>query len=256
MKAGGEDQSTPMFVPCGECLLRQKPLFRPFAAAELEAVGAMKRDHVAVAPRTDIIREDEVGGPVYTLFEGWAIRYHRLPGGGRQILDILLPGDTIGLASAVLGTIKHSVQAITASTLCVLDGGALADLFRHHPGLALNILQTRVEEEQRQDVRLSLLGRSRAEQRIGYLMLETFDRLRQRGMVDGGSTCPFPLQRRDLADAAGLSRVHVARTLDTLRGRRLAEIQNGVLVMFDRVSLASLVGYVPLRVAAGRRAIL
>ncbi len=245
-----------MFVPCGQCPLRQKPLFRPFAAAELDAVTAMKQDHVAVAPRTDIIHEDEVGGPVYTLFEGWAIRYHRLPGGARQILDILLPGDMIGLASAVLGTVKHSVQAITAATLCVLESKALPELFRCHPGLALNILQTRVEEEQRQDVRLSLLGRSRAEQRIGYLMLETFDRLRQRGMVDGGSTCPFPLLRRDLADAAGLSRVHVSRTLDTLRERRLADIQKGVLVMFDRASLASLVGYAPVRAAVGRRAIL
>jgi len=61
------------------------------------------------------------------------------------------------------------------------------------------------------DIRLSLFGRSSAEQRIAYLMLETFDRLRQRAMVNAGSTCPFPLQRRDLADAAGLSRVDVAR---------------------------------------------
>jgi CRP-like cAMP-binding protein len=216
----------------------------------------MKTDHVVVAPRADIIREDEVGGPVYTLFEGWAMRYHRLPRGGRQILDLVLPGDMIGLASAVLGTVRHSVQAITPVSLCVLESRRISELFGSCPGLALNILQTRVEEEQRGDVRLSLLGRSTAEQRIGYLMLETFDRLRQRGMVNGGSTCPFPLQRRDLADAAGLSRVHVARTLESLRERRLVEIQDGVLVLFNREKLADLAGYVPIRVAIGRRAIL
>ncbi len=116
-------------------------------------------------------------------------------------------------------------------------------------------MQTRVEEEQRADVRLSLLGRSNAEQRIGYLMLETFDRLRQRGMVNGGSTCPFPLQRRDIADAAGISRVHVARTLDRLREQKLATIQDGVLVLLDRARLIDLAGYVPLRAAVGRRAI-
>ena len=106
------------------------------------------------------------------------------------------------------------------------------------------------------DIRLSLLGRSNAEQRIAYLMLETFDRLRQRGIGHGGSTCPFPLQRRDLADAAGLSRVHVARTLDRLRERRLAEIQDGTLILFDRSKLAELAGYVPIGAARGRRAIL
>ena len=189
-----------MFVPCEQCPLRRSPLFRPFSANELGFVGQMKTDHIVVSPRTDIIQEDEVGGPVYTLFEGWAIRYLRLPNGARQILDIVLPGDTVGLASAVLGRVKHSVQAITTTTLCVLQGRAFSELFSGHPGMALNLLQTRVEEEQRMDVRLSLLGRRTAEQRIGYLMLETFDRLRQRGMLHGASTCPFPLQRRDLAD--------------------------------------------------------
>lgn len=245
-----------MFVPCERCPLRRKPLFRPFGESELAFMIEMKTDHIVVAPRSDIIQEDEVGGPVYTLFEGWAIRYHRLPRGTRQILDIVLPGDTIGLSSALLGTIKHSVQAVTPATLCVLSGRQVQELFEHHPALALNILATRVEEEQRGDVRVSLLGRSNAEQRIGYLMLETFDRLRQRGMVNGGSTCPFPLQRRDIADAVGLSRVHVARTLERLREARLAEIQHGVLVLFDRARLAELTDYIPPRVALGRRVLL
>jgi CRP/FNR family transcriptional regulator len=245
-----------MFVPCEDCPLRREPLFRSFSDIELGFVGQMKTDHIVVPPRTDIIREDEVGGPVYTLFEGWAVRYHALPNGARQILDIVLPGDLIGLASAVLGRIKHSVQAITPATLCVLQGRGFSELFGNHAALALNILQTRVEEEQRMDTRLSLLGRSTAEQRIAYLMLETFDRLRQRGVIGGGSTCPFPLQRRDLADAVGLSRVHVARTLDSLRERRLAAIQDGTLVLYDRATLADLAGYVPLGEARGRRAIL
>jgi CRP/FNR family transcriptional regulator, anaerobic regulatory protein len=245
-----------MFVPCAQCPLRRSAVFRPFSEHELGFITAMKTDHIVVSPRADIIREDEIGGPVYTLFEGWAIRYHRLPHGARQILDIVLPGDVVGLAAAVLGTVKHSVQAITPATLCVLQGRRFSELFNGHPGLALNILQTRVEEEQRMDVRLSLLGRSTAEQRIGYLMLETFDRLRQRGMVHGGSTCPFPLQRRDIADAAGLSRVHVARTLESLRERRFAEIQDGTLVIFDRPKLTELAGYIPLTVVVGRRALL
>jgi CRP-like cAMP-binding protein len=245
-----------MFVPCAQCPLRVKPLFRPFSEAELAFVSEFKRDHIVVAPRVDIIQEDEVGGPAYTLFEGWAIRYHRLPRGSRQILDLVLPGDVIGLASALLGTVRHSVQALTPVTLCVLTGRTLPELFAEHPGFALNIMQTRVEEEQRADIRLSLLGRYDAQQRIGYLMLETFDRLRQRGMVDGGSTCPFPLQRRDIADAAGISRVHVARTLERLREQRLAMVQDGVLVLFDRARLAELAGYVPVRVALGRRALL
>lgn len=244
-----------MFVPCLDCPLRRRPLFRPFSDHELDFVVEWKTEHIVVAPRANIIQQDEIGGPVYTLFEGWAIRYHRLPNGERQVLDLVLPGDLINLESAITGTVRHSVQALTPASLCVLEGRSFPELFERHPAMALSLLKTRIEEEQRADMRLALLGRSTAEQRVGYLMLETFDRLRQRGMVDGGSTCPFPLQRRDLADAAGLSRVHVARTLESLRRRRLAEIQDGTLVLFDRTGLANLAGYFPSRVPAGTRAL-
>ena len=244
-----------MFVPCTECPLRRKSLFRQFSDVELDFLVDMKADHIAAAPGTDIVRQDEVGGSIYTLFEGWAVRYWRFGGGSRQILEILLPGDTIGLSAALLGSVGYSVQAVTAVTLCVLHPNQVSELFRHHPTLALSLLRTRLEEEQRADMRLALLGRVKAAQRVAYLMVDTFERLRQRGMVNGGSTCPFPLQRRHLADAVGLSLVHVARTLDELRRARLAEIQDGVLVVFDRTRLADFAGYVAPR-SIGNRAIL
>src|ERR1700745_1025332 len=145
-----------MFVRCEQCPLRRRTVFRPFSDNELIFISKMKKDHVVVGPRADIINEDEIGGPIYTLFEGWAIRYHRLPNGARQILDIVLPGDTVGIASAGLGRVKAPGQAMTTVTLCVLQGRGCSDLFTGHPAMALNILQTRVEEEQRMDARLSL----------------------------------------------------------------------------------------------------
>src|SRR5207302_8504434 len=99
-----------MFVLCEQCPLRRRTLFRPFSEHELGFITEMKTDHIVVAPRADIIRADEVGGPVYTLFEGWAIRYHRLPTGARHLLDIVLPADRGGMASAVFAAANRSVQ--------------------------------------------------------------------------------------------------------------------------------------------------
>jgi CRP-like cAMP-binding protein len=244
-----------MFIPCASCSLRAKAVFRPFSGEELDFISTMKSDHVTVRAKTDIIRRGDVGGPIYTLFEGWAVRLMDLGDGSQQILDVLLPGDMIGLESAMLGTVKHSVRAITPVSLCVLEGRSVAELFDRNAKLALAILQTRVEEEQRTDARLAMLGRGSALQRIGYLMLETYDRLQQRGMVNGGTTCPFPLTRRHLADASGLSSVHVARILAEMRERKLAVVEGGVLIVFDRAALAELTAYSPVYVAA-RRAIL
>jgi hypothetical protein len=51
-----------MFVPCEQCPLRRRTFFRPFSEHELSFITEMKTDHIVVAPRGDIIREDEVGG--------------------------------------------------------------------------------------------------------------------------------------------------------------------------------------------------
>ena len=244
-----------MNIPCAECTLRGKSLFRPFSDGELKFVQDMKSGHRVLPAKADILRQGEVGGPIYTLFEGWAARYIRLPDGTRQIFDILLPGDMIGLGAAALGTTPHSVQALTPVSLCVLDGRGLDELFADHPALALSVLRTRVEEEQRADLRLALLGRRSPVQRIGYFLLELHDRLRRRGLVNGGTTFPFPLRRVDVADVAGLSKMHVARTLQELRNRQLAHIDGGSVILGDAVRLAEISGYLP-AVANGQRAIL
>src|SRR6185312_6255663 len=231
-----------MYVPCVDCRLRHRPCFRPFSDEELKSISSLKTNHIAIPAKTDIVTEGEVGGALYTLYEGWAFRYKTFADGARQILDLLLPGEIIGLSSALLGTIRHSVQTLTPVSLCVLDGYPMPKLLRRHVDLTLDLLRWRVEEEHRADTRIALLGRRKPLQRIGYLMLETFDRLRRLELADG-TMCPFPLQRQHLADATGLSMIHLNRTLMRLRDDKLATIEDKMLIIYDRRRLAELSGY-------------
>jgi CRP-like cAMP-binding protein len=231
-----------MQVPCTACQLRQKALFRQLDDGELAFVASMKTAHVSIAPKVDVARVGEVGGTLSTLFGGWAFRYKQLPDGKRQILGFLLPGDLIGLESVVLGSIQHSVQTLTPASLCVLGGRSLADLFALQPKLGLTLLRTLVDEQRRSDERAVLLGHKDGPQRLGYLMLETFDRLHQRGMANG-TWCAFPIQRQQLADALGLSRTHLIRSLAELQSLGLATVANNMLFLHDRDRLAALSGY-------------
>jgi CRP-like cAMP-binding protein len=243
-----------MFVPCVACQLRQKSLFHQLSERELEFVASLKSAHIQVTQKTDIVNAGEVGGSLYTLFGGWAFRYKRLPDGKRQILNFLLPGDLIGLESAVFGGVEHSVQTMTPASLCVLDGRPFQELFRAGSELAFNLVRTLVEDQRRADERMTLLGHKNGPQRLGYLMLETFDRLRLRGMANG-TWCPFPVQRQQLADALGLSRTHLIRSLAELQEMGLATISSHTLAIADREKLAAFAGYRPVE-RTGRRVIL
>jgi CRP-like cAMP-binding protein len=231
-----------MFVACITCQLRQKSLFHQFSEREVALIASLKSAHIAVAQKADIAQAGEVGGSLYTIFGGWAFRYKRLSDGKRQILDFLLPGDLIGLEAALFGGIEHSVQTLTPVSLCVLEARRLVELFRDSPELGYHFARTLVEDHRRADERITLLGHKNGPERLGYLLLETFDRLRQRGLANG-TWCSFPVQRQQLADALGLSRTHLIRSLAELQEMALATIDNHTLSILDRERLAAFAGY-------------
>jgi CRP-like cAMP-binding protein len=205
-------------------------------------IGEIRHEHIAVEAGMDIITLGDRGRGVHIVCDGWAVRYHRLRAGTRQILDVLVPGDTFALAAALTGASKCSVQALTSASVCVLNGRQIVSLLKTYPGFALAVLRTQVDEERRVDARLTMLGRMSAEEKISYFLVEIHDRLRQRGLADATS-CPFPLRRADLADAVGLSKVHVLRALRTLRSKAMMEIDGRRLIIPDVARLADYAGY-------------
>jgi CRP/FNR family transcriptional regulator, anaerobic regulatory protein len=232
----------PIAALCRNCSPARKRQGRPANGLDRQSIGDIKQRQMSVPAGTDITTEGERGGGVYTVCEGWAFRYWRLRSGARQILDVLVPGDTAGLGGALLGASRSSVQALTSATICMLNGRQLTGLIKSNPSFALGVLRMQLQEERRIDARLVMLGRMGAEERVAYFMVETHDRLRRCGLANTTS-CPFPLRRADLADVVGLSKVHVMRALRELRSQELVEINGRELFIPDIVRLADHAGY-------------
>jgi CRP-like cAMP-binding protein len=237
-----------------DCGRQWKQVFGPLSRRELALVDGMQQDHVTVAAGKDIVSEGVRSRCLYSVCYGWAVRYQTLRDGSRQILDLLLPGDPVALASIMLGASMHSVQTLTPASFCALNGRKVVALFRVNADLACFMLRSRLEEEHRTDTRVTMLGRMSAEERVGYFLIETFERLRQRGMTNG-TKCRFPLRRMDVADAVGLSRVHLMRALRELRSQALVELNGGDMTIPRAAKLAAYAGYtkVVTRIGAGMR---
>lgn len=205
-----------MFVACEDCPVRVKSLFRQMSDGELAFVRSLKSDHVRLQAREHVVREGENGGLLYTLFSGWAFRYKLLGEHRRQVLDILLPGDIIGLQSPMTGRVRHSVCTVTSVSLCVLQGQPFTTIFSAQPDLSSALVRTLMLEEDRADTRLLLLGRQRPTERLAYLLLELRMRLMQREMSDGTNAL-IPLTYEQMADSIGVSRAQLAASLREMR---------------------------------------
>jgi CRP-like cAMP-binding protein len=192
-----------MQTPCVDCPLRSCRGFQAMTAAELDF-------------QEIILAEGESSPFLYTVLAGQGLRFVMLPGGERQVINFLFPGDFIGLQAGVMAEMKHSVQASSDMVLCVFNRSDLPRLFEHHPYRAYDLTWLAAAEEHFLGQALAMVGQQEALQRVSWAFARCIQRGQAVGLAQGWSM-PFPYFQRDLADALGLSLVHTNKTLAKLR---------------------------------------
>jgi len=196
--------------------------------------------HTIPARRT-ICHPKEWSEFVLIICSGRAVSSVALSDGRRQILSILLPGDVVFSTGPNEPTSGRAVEAITEVTYRKFKRDDFYALMLVHPALFERLIKVWSEERARAD-RLALdLGRRTADERIARLILNLAGRLSERGLVQG-QTMDFPLRQRQIADATGLTPVHVSKVLGEFQRAGLIEISNRSLTIIDETELRQVAG--------------
>jgi len=209
-----------------------------------DAISGLDASQRQYASGRDIISSGQETGHIFIVLEGWAIRYRTVQDGRRQIVNFMLPGDIFDLHA--LGDLKadHSVAALDRLTAQFFKADDFLDILRREPVVATAFWWAAVQEESILREQILRIGRLSARERIGQLLLELQQRL---DAVQGtqGTPLRMPVTRADIADALGLTPVHVSRTLTALKRMGLIEEARASLSILDRAELARLSQFDP-----------
>lgn len=188
-----------------------------------------------VPARRIIFREHDLNDAVPVICEGWAASVVMLSDGSRQILSLLLPGDLVSTA-LLFGPRPHClVEAITEVRYRTFKRSELKEFLFKQPELCDKLLKAWLDEKNRSDQIIVDLGRRTAEERIARLILSLQERLARRGMVRSDTMeMDFPLRQHHIADACGLTPVHVSKVLSEFRRAGLIKIQDRSLTIVDQ----------------------
>jgi len=192
----------------------------------------------ALAAHSEIWRPQERRAAIVVLFKGWACRYRLLPDGRRQIVDVLLPGDIVGLGALFKPRAEDFVHALTEIACGELDHASLFRLLGD-PEVALHVMAQLAAESRRLDTCLTTVGQMVAEERIAALLVAFHRRLEQRQSVMGKSF-HFPLTQQQLGDFLGMTVVHVNRVLKRLRDGGIVNVKHRIVVIQDLAKLKHL----------------
>lgn len=199
---------------------------------------ASRRGTREVGARRDLIREGDEPKSVFLVLEGWACRYKQLPDGRRQIVGLFIPGDICDLNVYILKEMDHSIGAITNLKVAEIGREDFEQLMQSNPRVMQALFWDELVTVSVQREWTLNVGQRTAYERIAHLFVELYMRLKAVGMTDGNS-CDFPLTQVDVADATGLTAVHVNRTLQELRKEGLIELHGRKLLIPDLSALKS-----------------
>lgn len=213
------------------------------AAAEAALADATERART-VQQRRELLSEGAEIAETLLVLDGWAARVRHLPDGRRQIMNFVLPGDLVGLCDQDRPVASSTVMALTPMLVCAAPPrGTSRTLDRAYA-------MSRALEEAHLLAQITRLGRLSAHERIGDLCLELNERLEMAGLAHGGRFA-IPLTQEVLADALGLTPVHVNRMLQQARRARELSWTGRELVLHDPSALREQVGRPPVRVTTG-----
>lgn len=202
-------------------LIRKLERFVRLSTADKAALTRLGGQNIRhVSPREDVAREGDRPRAVNIILQGFACRYKSLEDGRRQIVGFFVPGDICDPRVFILKELDHSIAAIGALKVAEAPGDAVLEVAEDSPRIAQALWWSTMVQEAIAREWIMNVGQRSAIERMAHLLCEVFIRLRAVGLVEGDS-CDVPMTQTDLADALGLSAVHVNRTLQDLRAAGL-----------------------------------
>jgi len=192
----------------------------PLGSAEIDALLSLPFRLMNARRNSYFAREGERASHCSVLLSGYAMS-HRITGeGARQVLSIHFPGDLLDFLNGKADYATSNSEALSSGQVAVIPRAALVDLALEYPWIAIALWTDAGANASILAEWLLNIGRRDARSRIAHLICEIRTRHRASSAPDGGGPS-WMLTQEQLADATGLTSVHVNRTLQGLRSEGL-----------------------------------
>jgi CRP-like cAMP-binding protein len=208
---------------------------------DLDCLWRLLEADLRVGKRRDLVVDGFEYRKLGFVESGFASRYKLLRNGKRQIVNLIMPGDVVGLPGSFVEKACYSVAALSDMKLQVCSLSSYVSLCYRRPlfGLALSWLA--VQESIICAEHAINTGRRTPSERLAHLLLEVHSRLEAVGLASSDSF-DLPFSQEVMSDVLGLSVPHLNRTLAKLRSDGLIDMAAHRIYLLDTKAL-QLVGH-------------
>lgn len=196
-------------------MLRKLHRLQPLDEADDQAIRRLPIRVQPVRAHTGLVREGDRVAECCVLLAGYAARHKATSGGGRQIVSFDLAGDILDLQHIHLSRADHNVSTITDSTVGWVPVAELKRLAQERPQVADAMWQDTLICASIFREWVLNVGRRDGKARVAHLLCEFVAR-RQAAGLGSPERFELPMTQEHIADATGLTSIHVNRMLRAL----------------------------------------
>lgn len=208
-----------------EPMLRKLEYWHKLTPADRAALLTLPYTVKSVSQAHAIVREHGCASHSCLLLSGFAIRSKIVAHGRRQIVSIHMKGEMVDLQNSLLGRSDHAVEMLTAGKVAMIPRDEISRIAFERPAIGRAMwIDTLVDASIFREW-VANVGRRDAQSRIAHLLCEFALRLKVAGLGEQ-TNYELPMTQEQLADATGLTPVHVNRTLQSLGAAGLIERSN------------------------------
>ena len=218
--------------PQTAALIRKLESIAPLVPEEKAALQQLPLRLKTMAADQDIVREGDTPSESCLIVEGFACRYNMTAEGKRQILSFHISGDIPDLQSLHLSVMDHSLGTLIPCKLAFIQHDDVRSLMRHHPRLGELFWRDTLIDAAVFRQWVVNVGRRPSLSRMAHVLCELLVRLRAVELVED-HVFDLPVTQGELADALGITSVHVNRVLQDLRKQGLISLHGKTLRVLD-----------------------
>ena len=218
--------------------------FAQLSDEDIELLDRLASDVRSIAARREIVAEEDPPRYLHMIVEGWAARYKTLPNASRQITSFLVPGDFCDLDVAISRQARATVRSLSPCKVAWVGLQEFNNLIAKRVDITSALWRATVVDEAAAREWIVNLGRRDAQRRIAHFICDVHSRLCGTPSVESQAIF-WPISQTDLADAAGLTPVHVNRVISKLRERGLIELTRRSLRINDLEALREVAWFAP-----------
>lgn len=226
------------------CIIRHFQHYAELSGEDHDLLMSLEKSPKDYSRNTVIWQQGQQSEHFFTVQSGWACSYRNMEDGSRQVLDIYVPGDIIGLREFAFRRRVSNLMVVTNARLCPFPKYRLSEVFRSSRLLCNLFFLIAARDQAILVERLINLGRRTAREKVAHFLLEMGHRL-DKACMDVHDCNHLPLTQVLLADALGLSTVHINRTLQELKQEQLVSLGPEGINILDRDGLVEVAGFDP-----------